>query len=413
MKFNNIINKAWLYSVFVMATFPLLGIKATSIVIIILTLLTFISASIDWRTSFKSKNLKWILIFSSLYLYYLISSFFYPFDRTSGFVLEKKMSLFIFPIILFLVPQVIKKTKLHLVLLIFAITTICIALVTNSIILYKGLPYKYTLIADFSYSYRTYFSDLSKIHPTYISIFLAFSALIFLDFSLKIINYKWQYRLLFITCIACMIPLAAKLPLIAFLISLGFYLLVQPQIWKRIKYYFILFVTASIIGSVTIPSLKIRVAEIASSSFSPPEGFGYNSMNVRSGIWNCSLELIKENWLNGIGSGNIQNKLNNCYEKFNTNAYLEIDYNTHNEYFNILLSLGVLGLITFLILLLTLGYYALKKKEALFFSFIILITLCFSTENILDRQAGIVFFAFFSALFARVYILQDSKTCQL
>jgi len=409
MKIHNIINKAWLYSIFVMATFPLFGIKITSLVIIILAVLTAISAYTGWNTAFKKNNLKWILLFSSLYLGYLISSFFYPFDRSASFVLEKKMSLFIFPIIFFLVPQKIKKTKLHLILLLFAITTISIAIITNGIILYQGLPSKYTLIADFSYSYRTYFSDISRIHPTYISIFLAFSALIFIDFSLKDVTYKWLYRFLFLMSIVCMIPLAAKLPLLAFLISLGFYFLIQPQIWKKIKYYFLFFITASIICSVTIPSLKIRMSEIASSSFSPPEGHSYNSINVRSGIWDCSLDLIKENWLVGVGAGNLQNQLNTCYKKFNTNAYIEKDYNTHNEYFNILLSFGVIGLIIFLTLLITLGYYAFQKQEALFFSFIILITLCFSTENILDRQAGIVFFAFFSTLFTRVHILQSKN----
>ena len=47
-----------------------------------------------------------------------------------------------------------------------------------------------------------------------------------------------------------------------------------------------------------------------------------------------------------------------------------------------------------------------KIKNLPFFTLITLVTLCFLTENLLDRQGGVVFFAFFTSLFIRVYILQ-------
>lgn len=410
MEVKTLLNKAWYYSIFPIAAFPLLGIKLTSTFIIVFGLISLLSIINGGKTSFKKEHVKWLILFSSLYLTYVISAFFYPFDRASGFVLEKKLSLLIFPIALFLTPYVIEKNHFKKILLTYAFTCLGIALYTNLVILIKGIPEHYLKIADFSYSYRTFFEDISHLHPTYISIYLGFAALIFIKFGFTKTKKNSIYLLSFFGCIAMLTPLVAKLPIIAFIAALSAFFMIQPFIWKKVRFWFVGLIIGMLVALFTIPSLKIRMDEVINASFNPPKGYSYTSMEVRTGVWQCSTALIKENWLTGVGAGQIQDHLNKCYRKFNTNAYTSVDYNTHNEYFNVLLSTGVIGLLLFLLVLMLLVYYSIRYKKPLLFSFMVLILLCFTTENILSRQGGIVFFAFFSALLTRYYILQaESK----
>jgi O-antigen ligase len=195
----------------------------------------------------------------------------------------------------------------------------------------------------------------------------------------------------------------------AFIISLGLYFIVQPNTQKVTKYLFFAFLLGITVTTFTVPSLKIRMNEIIDSSFKPPKGYGFNSINVRAGVWQCSFSLIKDNWAKGIGAGRVQDELNNCYKNYDTNAFSSVDYNTHNEYFNILLGTGIIGLLAFLYMIIIVLYHAYKIRNPLFFSFVLLCALCFLTENILDRQGGIVFFVFFISVFTRVYVLQAAK----
>ena len=147
-----------------------------------------------------------------------------------------KINLFLFPLILILNPNNITKKHMTSILLVFSLSTFLITILTNVAILITGLPEKYILSNDLSFSYRSYFEDLSRLHPTYISIFLVLSALIFLDFFLKKGKYKYAYLTAFICCFLSLIPLAAKMPIIAFVIVFPIYLYKQPEIWKKSKY---------------------------------------------------------------------------------------------------------------------------------------------------------------------------------
>jgi len=408
MENKSILNKAWYYSIFLVAIFPVLGIKLTSISINIVGLISFFLIIKEGKSFINKKKTQWLLLFSSLYIVYLLTSIFHPFNHEAIFVLEKKLSLLVFPIIFFLIPINIIEKHLNQVLLIFALSTLSIAIFTNFYILITGIPPNYLSFHDISYSYRNYFEDISKIHPTYISIYLAFSAFIFLNLFLKK-ETKGIYLLGFTSSIICIMLLSAKMPIIAFLLSLGLYLLMKPKNFIKLKFIVVAIIATLAIAIFTIPSLKIRLNELINSSLVPPKGENYNSINVRAGINNCSFALIKTNYMFGVGAGQLQNQLDICYKDYNTTAYSEIRYNTHNEYFNILLSTGIAGLAAFLILLITLFYEIYRIKNLPFFTLITLVTLCFLTENLMDRQGGVVFFAFFTSLFIRVYILQSKK----
>jgi O-antigen ligase len=118
-----------------------------------------------------------------------------------------------------------------------------------------------------------------------------------------------------------------------------------------------------------------------------------NSTNNRMNIYKCAYELFKEKPIFGYGIGEDTRALYNCYK--NTIYYLyEKKFNTHNQYMSIVLKTGLFGLIVFLIFMgynLGLGYF---NKDWLFCSILIFYMILMLTENILERQNGVILFSF-------------------
>ena len=116
------------------------------------------------------------------------------------------------------------------------------------------------------------------------------------------------------------------------------------------------------------------------------------------------MSIIKDELLIGHGAGDIEKRLSQCYEEFNTSAFDVQSYNTHNQYFHYLCAFGLVGTI---IILYYFGFYlrnAYVSKNWNHFTLLILFYLCFLTENILVRNTGIVVFSMINCIF----VLQEN-----
>jgi len=151
------------------------------------------------------------------------------------------------------------------------------------------------------------------------------------------------------------------------------------------------------------PSIYSRVMETVHTEWKVPRGVYYNSTNLRVGIYKCTWQLISQQPLTGYGTGSDEKVLNECYAQFPTDAYQITYYNTHNQYLNFWLLTGIAGMLLFLFSLGYAFYVAVKHKDNVFLYFITLFTIGFLTENILSRQAGVVFYYFFLCFFVSAY----------
>lgn len=126
-----------------------------------------------------------------------------------------------------------------------------------------------------------------------------------------------------------------------------------------------------------------------------------SSINIRYINWGCSVEVLKQeqNWLTGLGIGNAQEQLNLCYKDLNPWIY-ESEMNAHNDYLEEMLRNGIAGLLILLLGLALPAAACLRYKNYTYLSFLILFAVCMVTENLLSRQAGIMFYALFNAVFA-------------
>lgn len=124
--------------------------------------------------------------------------------------------------------------------------------------------------------------------------------------------------------------------------------------------------------------------------------------------WQAALQLIKENFFTGVGTGDAVDALNtkrdvNWFEAFKT-------YNVHNQYLETFVRLGVFSFITLLGILWNQFRMALRSQSFFYLSFLFIF--CFSalTESVLCRNKGITFFAFFSSLNYLLVILKHPQS---
>jgi O-antigen ligase len=125
----------------------------------------------------------------------------------------------------------------------------------------------------------------------------------------------------------------------------------------------------------------------------------YHPFTPRLIQWQCCIDIVNENnaWVQGVGTGDVKPLLQACYQrkKFWGELY---HYNSHNEYLEELLRHGLVGLT---LLLMALGIpliLTIKRRQYLYSCFLIVFMFACLSEAILNRQKGVIFYAFFNSV---------------
>jgi O-antigen ligase len=125
----------------------------------------------------------------------------------------------------------------------------------------------------------------------------------------------------------------------------------------------------------------------------------YNSTELRIIIWRASKQVIFDNPIIGTGTGDIKDELINQYKKNNFVDGVNMSYNSHSQVLQVLATFGFVfgGLI---IIFFTKIFYDTFKVKKYFFCLIILIfSINFLFESLLEVKAGVeIFVLFFLAL---------------
>jgi O-antigen ligase len=112
-------------------------------------------------------------------------------------------------------------------------------------------------------------------------------------------------------------------------------------------------------------------------------------VSFRRQIWATVIDLIQHSSFFGYGIGDVQEILNNSYKNNDLKGL-----NTHNQYFQFILNYGIIiSLILFVLTFKLIKQCFVNKKSNLLFSWLIILFFCL-TESILNRQWGVVLFAF-------------------
>jgi O-antigen ligase len=129
----------------------------------------------------------------------------------------------------------------------------------------------------------------------------------------------------------------------------------------------------------------------------------WNGTNTRAAIWHCAIEVWKEEPVFGTGLGDRTNALIKKYEENNFWYGFTTRKNTHSQYLDILLSMGVVGLLIFIITFFIFPIRKLIQQKNLFAVIVFaLLACCFLTETMFDRYQGLIFIAFILPLSSKV-----------
>ncbi len=137
------------------------------------------------------------------------------------------------------------------------------------------------------------------------------------------------------------------------------------------------------------------------------KGLGTNGHSVASRIvyWKQAWELIKENWIIGVGTGDLQDEFESSYQRTRSELNDTFRLRAHNQYLTFWVTFGIIGLV---LILISIGYpiiISFYKLDYHYLIFIAIALLSMINEDTLETQAGVTFYAFFNAflLFSRNY----------
>ncbi len=361
--------------------------------------LYFVVRSVRSKEPVPGSNYLWALAISSFYLLYLLAVPFTPHEYRHflSLLCQQKASLLLMPFVFAITAQSFRTLIAgELIYLVYGCVASCI--VGNADFAWHIWRAKEAAHSLSHVQYRVMFERSTGIHPTYMSMFLAFSVCItLLAAPFKgILKYLLVYALLIF-----LLALLAKSPIIALVVILFHYAYVNRKGLYRYKLVFLGLLTSLAAACFFIPFIGQRVKEVFQfAGVGKPGNVMDNSVYVRKLIWTVDTGLLRHYWLTGIGPGRVLQVLHERYFFYSVTNHFFVGYfDPHNEYFSEWLSFGILGFLLFLSVLILHAVKALRTKNYLYQYLLTILFITFSTETLLSRQEGVLFFSVFTSLF--------------
>ncbi len=124
-----------------------------------------------------------------------------------------------------------------------------------------------------------------------------------------------------------------------------------------------------------------------------------SSLMQRFEFWRASWGIIKDHWLTGVGTGDMNEAFQQQYETMKSKLSPDQRWRSHNQFLSIFVGFGIFGLLWFLFAILYPPLALGKFKDYFFLVFFIIAILSMMPEDTIESQLGVTFFAFFYSFF--------------
>jgi O-antigen ligase len=239
-------------------------------------------------------------------------------------------------------------------------------------------------------------------HPSYMAMFLCFSSALIYIRNIKQNNkIKFPLKDLFLLMFFSLIIffLVSKTGIISIiLIHFSFigFLIIKNKLYVKGAAILGLISTLLFLGYKVFPEVNDRFNEMFAAFDSANNEVNTTSF-IRMSIWKTSIDIITLHPF-GVGTGDVKDVLIENYNKVGLNYAAENELNTHNQYLQTTISIGIIGFLVLLAMLFIPLYYSIKNRYLTYIVFLGLIIINFLTESMLETMAGIIFYAFFNTL---------------
>ncbi|MFT5600735.1 MAG: O-antigen ligase [Flavobacteriales bacterium] len=265
-------------------------------------------------------------------------------------------------------------------------------------------------------SNQFFYTQLSIMHhPSYMAMYTCFSiCLVYLfSFSPKVsthIKPIWALLILIFLSIFTLL-LASKTGLISILIihfSALSYWIIKHNKFKAGIISIAVIISIGMGGYFSSTFIQTRINELFITDDDLPAN---SSTSIRLVAWNSSMDLISKAPILGVGTGDAKDALSKEFLESGQFKLVEKSLNAHNQFLQMGIQLGIIGLLIFIFTLILPAILLWKQNfaPALFLALILIIN--GMTEAWLETQSGVIFFAFFTTLFWCYY--QEIRDQQL
>ncbi len=252
-------------------------------------------------------------------------------------------------------------------------------------------------------------SEARNLHPTYVSFYLL--TIILYNGNELLNNIHNRRKTIFsiagiLSLSMLVLFLSSKVAFIGLFIVifllLGKYARQNGKI-KQALLLFILFLGVALIG-IYKSNLRIKFEQTYEelTNTNRTNKSYVQSTGARIWFWKTTTEVIKENPILGVGTGDIRDELSKKYQEKGIIYIQDKGMDSHQQYLQTFAATGLFGFLSLLSMFLLLFYDSIKNRKFLLFGFTLLYFIFGFTESMLETQAGLVFFTFF-ALYLSYY----------
>ena len=360
----------------------------------------------------SSQKTKLLLLFISLYVIGVVGMIYTANINAGIATLKTQSAVFFFPLVFgttsILTHSFVRKLTTHF------LTATALASIAG---LGYGF-YNYIQTSDFDQLTGANILLFHGLRPVTMGLFCLLATVIIFErinsLPKKAGNLSWIFIALFSLMI---FMLSIRLVICCWLLVMLYFSL---QIFQQRSHKILVIATsilALIISGFAIPSVKKQWNELfdfsAKSTIVLDQdsslGKSWGGKALRVAIWKCGADILKEHWLTGVGTGDVQDSLQKAYD--NRKFYFASKYNrynAHNQYLQITLANGIAGLLILLsCIFYPLLHYNKNFSGNTYLLFLIFFAIIGVSESILEVNKGIIWYSFFNSIFAFGHLKSD------
>ncbi|HTA84376.1 MAG TPA: O-antigen ligase family protein [Bacteroidia bacterium] len=340
---------------------------------------------------------KFVWLFISFFVLHIIGMLYTSNASGGWFIIQVKLSLLLFPILLSAEGSMeISKQKP----LIYSFIAGCVA---NSIVclIYAIWLFFARDIIQFQYMQ---FSIL--MHPSYFSMYIDLAMLFtFYLFTNENIMLNKAERGLLIASVLflefMLVLLQSKMGMIISAILLVVLLVraVKKYSYKTSGLLFVIMTAIYFLTFHFVIGQRSRVAGAVNSMVNKPiNAASVESTQARSIVWKAAIEVIELHPFIGVGTGSADTVLVKQYLNDGYTGVAKEHLNTHDQYLQTTVILGVIGLLSLLACFIFPFFTCINNKRFIYGAFLLIVAANFLVESMLETQSGTIFYGFFNSL---------------
>lgn len=119
-----------------------------------------------------------------------------------------------------------------------------------------------------------------------------------------------------------------------------------------------------------------------------------STLMQRLEFWKASAGIIKDHWITGVGTGDMNIAFRDQYEKMNTKLAPDQRWRSHNQYLSVLVGFGIFGLAWFLASILLPPLILQRYHDYFFLVFLLIMMASMISGDTIESQVGVTLFYF-------------------